>query len=70
MRDALHNAGSLPTRWRLPELDLVALLVPTPSELPVLVLHGFIVDPNPLASELAEEAVEVIDSVVDHPLIG
>src|SRR6185503_10324273 len=56
----------LVTRFRLPELDLVALRVDHPGELAVEVFNDFAIDRHTGRPELREKRFEVADAVVEH----
>ncbi len=53
-------------RFRLPQLEPVALWVANPAEAPVPVLLDFVVDRRARCSELGLYRVEITDSGVDH----
>src|SRR5277367_943670 len=54
----------------LPEFDAVALGINDPGETAEVVVIAVRVDGDAVGSELGEEGVEVIDSIVDHGGLG
>src|SRR6185436_3560482 len=57
--------SSLP-RWRLPELNLVALRIHDPSEFPVLRVVGLLEHLAAFLAQCFEKCRQIFDAIVDH----